>query len=79
MINPAAKNRRNYWTNELLTDDADDWLARAESRPGSWWQHWAAWLAEYGGAHQPAPAEQGNPRHPPLGAAPGRYVVEQVE
>ena len=49
VINPASKNRRNYWTNELLTDDADDWLARAESRPGSWWQHWAAWLAEYGG------------------------------
>ena len=79
VINPASKNRRNYWTNELLTDDADDWLARAESRPGSWWQHWAAWLAEYGGAYHPAPAKQGNPRHPPLGAAPGRYVVEHVD
>ena len=33
VINPASKNRRNYWTNELLTDDADDWLARAEAAP----------------------------------------------
>ena len=31
VINPASKNRRNYWTNELLTDEADDWLARADS------------------------------------------------
>jgi hypothetical protein len=38
-----------------------------------------AWLAEHGGAHHPAPAKQGNPRHPPVGAAPGRYVVEQVD
>jgi polyhydroxyalkanoate synthase subunit PhaC len=79
VINPASKNRRNYWSNELLTDDADDWLARAESHPGSWWPHWAAWLAEYGGAHHPAPAKQGNPRHPLLGAAPGRYVVEHAD
>ena len=71
VINPASKNRRNYWTNELLTDDADDWLARAESRPGSWWPHWAAWLAEHGGTRHPAPAKEGNARHPPLGAAPG--------
>jgi polyhydroxyalkanoate synthase subunit PhaC len=78
VINPAARNRRNYWTNELLTDDADDWLARAESRPGSWWPHWAAWLAEYGGALHPAPPSPGNPSHRPLAAAPGAYVKEQV-
>ena len=41
MINPAAKNRRNYWANPLVTDDADDWLERAENCPGSWWPHWA--------------------------------------
>ncbi len=79
VINPASKNRRNYWTNELLTDDADDWLARADSCPGSWWPHWAAWLAEHGGALHPAPARQGDPRHPPLDAAPGRYVAEHVD
>ncbi len=79
VINPASKNRRNYWTNELLTDDADDWFARADSRPGSWWPHWAAWLAEHGGAHHPAPAKEGSSRHRPLGAAPGVYVVEQPD
>jgi polyhydroxyalkanoate synthase len=79
VINPASKNRRNYWTNELLTDDPEDWLARAESRPGSWWPHWAAWLAEYGGTRHPAPSSVGNARHQPLGAAPGSYVMERVD
>jgi polyhydroxyalkanoate synthase len=79
VINPASKNRRNYWTNELLTDDADDWLARAESRPGSWWPHWAAWLADYGGTRHPAPPSVGDARHRALGAAPGAYVTEHAD
>ena len=78
VINPASKNRRNYWTNELLTDDPDDWLARAESHPGSWWPHWAKWLAEHGGARHPAPTSAGNTRHRPLAAAPGAYVTEHA-
>jgi polyhydroxyalkanoate synthase len=79
VINPASKNRRNYWTNELLTDDADDWLARADQCPGSWWPHWAAWLAEHGGTRHPAPSHEGNARHPPLGPAPGTYVTERTD
>jgi polyhydroxyalkanoate synthase subunit PhaC len=78
VINPASKNRRNYWTNELLTDDPDDWLARAESHPGSWWPHWATWLGEHGGARHPAPTSAGNKRHRPLAAAPGAYVTEHA-
>jgi polyhydroxyalkanoate synthase subunit PhaC len=79
VINPASKNRRNYWTNELLTDDADDWLARADTCPGSWWPHWAAWLAEHGGTQQPAPTKEGDARHRPLAAAPGAYVAEHPD
>ena len=78
VINPAGKNRRNYWTNELLPDRADDWLARAESHPGSWWPHWAAWLARHHGGRRPAPKERGSAAHPALGLAPGTYVTEQV-
>ncbi len=76
VINPPDKERRNYWTNELITDHADDWFARAERVPGSWWPHWGAWLAANGGAMKPAPREAGSAEHPPLGPAPGRYVVE---
>jgi polyhydroxyalkanoate synthase len=76
VVNPPAKVRRNYWINELLTDDADDWFDRARSVPGSWWPHWAAWLEPHGGARRRAPAHAGSADHPPLCAAPGRYVLE---
>jgi len=76
VINPPDKGRRNYWTNELLTDEADDWLARAESHHGSWWPHWVSWMAEHGGALRRAPATEGNARYPAMEAAPGTYVRE---
>ena len=59
VINPPDKRRRNYWTNELITDDADDWLARADRHPGSWWPDWAAWLAAHGGAMKAGAARSG--------------------
>jgi len=78
VVNPPAKNRRNYWTNELLADDPDDWLARAQTQPGSWWPHWAAWLGKHGGGMRAAHKHLGDRRHPPLALAPGTYVVERV-
>jgi len=75
IVNPPAGNRRNHWTNALLTDNADDWLDRAESNPGSWWPNWAAWLAPHGGKMRAAPRSLGSARHPPLDPAPGRYVL----
>jgi polyhydroxyalkanoate synthase len=74
VVNPPEAARRNYWTNPLLPDDADDWLARADSVPGSWWPHWHAWLAPYGGGKHAAPTASGSRQLPPLGAAPGEYV-----
>jgi poly[(R)-3-hydroxyalkanoate] polymerase subunit PhaC len=78
VVNPPQKNKRNYWTNELLTDDPDDWLTRAQSHHGSWWPHWSEWLAEHAGARRPAPEREGNARHKRLGPAPGAYVTEKV-
>jgi polyhydroxyalkanoate synthase len=79
VINPPAKGRRNYWTNELVTDEPDDWFDRAASHPGSWWTHWGAWLAPHGGALKAAPRAPGSAAHPPLEPAPGRYVLEAPE
>ena len=78
VINPAGKNRRNYWTHESLTDDATAWLARAQLQPGSWWPHWAAWLGRYSGGMRPAPKALGSDSFPPLEPAPGSYVTERV-
>ena len=78
VVNPPNPGKRNYWVNELATDDADAWFARAESRPGSWWPHWHEWLARHGGGMHEAPKRVGNTRHRPLDPAPGRYVTEAV-
>jgi len=78
VVNPPQKKKRHYWTNELLTDDPDDWLARAQSHPGSWWPNWTGWLAEHAGTRRPAPTREGSTRYRPLVPAPGMYVRENV-
>jgi len=77
VINPAARNKRNYWTHDALPQQADDWLAGAVSHPGSWWPHWTDWLAAFGGAQTAAPAAAGSAGYPPLEPAPGRYVKDK--
>ncbi|MFO1306156.1 MAG: class I poly(R)-hydroxyalkanoic acid synthase [Burkholderiales bacterium] len=78
VVNPPQPPRRNYWVNDLVTDAPDDWLARAQSTPGSWWPHWHAWLAEFAGKKRGKPREAGNAQYPPLEPAPGRYVREKA-
>jgi polyhydroxyalkanoate synthase len=82
VVNPAAKGKRNFWTGAAtaaLPGSADDWLATAQTHPGSWWPHWIEWLAPYGGDQVPARMALGSARHPVIEAAPGRYVKESCE
>ncbi|HSN38927.1 MAG TPA: class I poly(R)-hydroxyalkanoic acid synthase [Burkholderiales bacterium] len=74
VVNPASRNRRNYWLNGKPGDDPEQWLARADSHPGSWWLHWSAWLAQHGGGRTEARATPGGGRYPQIEPAPGRYV-----
>jgi polyhydroxyalkanoate synthase len=90
VINPPAKNKRNYWVasgaggaedgtpTATLDADPDRWLEGAEKVPGSWWPNWYAWLAPHGGEKVDAPAQPGNAEHPPLEEAPGSYVREKA-
>ena len=77
VINPAARNRRNFWSSAVLPPAAEDWLQNAASQPGSWWPGWSQWLRNCGGAQIPAPATLGNAQYPEIEAAPGRYVLEK--
>lgn len=76
VINPASRNRRNYWLGTKLPKDPERWLATAKSQPGSWWTHWSAWLAKHGGERVGARMDLGNATYPEIEPAPGRYVKE---
>ncbi len=74
VINPPAKKKRSYWTNDDMPVAADQWLAEATEHPGSWWTEWAEFLASHAGEQVAAPKKYGNTRYKPIEPAPGRYV-----
>jgi polyhydroxyalkanoate synthase len=77
VINPASKNRRNFWLNPEPGPEPDRWLAQATSQPGSWWKHWGDWLAAHGGQEIAARSRLGNAQYREIEPAPGRYVKEK--
>ncbi|WP_429436152.1 class I poly(R)-hydroxyalkanoic acid synthase [Paraburkholderia sp. GAS33] len=81
VINPPAKNKRNYWVlkaeDKSLPESPDDWFDQAEEVPGSWWPEWTRWLDQYGGKKVKARATAGSAEHPVIEAAPGRYVMQK--
>jgi polyhydroxyalkanoate synthase len=79
VINPARKNKRNYWVGPEPTIGADEWMAAATEVPGSWWPHWTAWLARHSGPRMAVPKRVTRGKYKPIEAAPGRYVKEKAE
>jgi polyhydroxyalkanoate synthase len=78
VVNPAAKNRRSYWTGGACPEDPEAWLAGAREHPGSWWAEWSAWLSRYGGPKVEARKEPGSAQYPAIEPAPGRYVKQKA-
>ena len=79
VINPASKNRRNYWINGEQGKSEDHWLETAERQEGSWWPHWADWLKARAGKKVAAPAATGNDTYKEIEPAPGRYVSVRID
>ncbi len=81
VINPPAANKRSYWSIEQdpkqLPEDADDWFAGSEEKPGSWWPEWSQWLDQYAGRKVKPRAQPGSAEYPEIEAAPGRYVQQR--
>ncbi len=79
VINPPAKKKRSYWTNDKLPQSKfpatqAEWLKGATEHPGSWWTDWSAWLKGHAGKQIAAPKTYGSRQHKVIEAAPGRYV-----
>jgi polyhydroxyalkanoate synthase len=77
IINPPGNPRARYHVADEHPADAEEWLAAAEKKPGTWWDDWVAWLAERSGPLKAAPQKLGNRKHKVLGPAPGAYVLER--
>ena len=58
----------------MLPTRSNGWLAARHD--GSWWTDWTAWLAERSG-RKIEPSSLGSKAHPPIGDAPGGYVLEK--
>ncbi|MDY6992378.1 MAG: class I poly(R)-hydroxyalkanoic acid synthase [Pseudomonadota bacterium] len=78
VINPPAKNKRNYWLNGEMGKGAEHWLQTAQKQPGSWWSYWNEWLKKQGGEEIPAPQTLGNSQYTIIEPAPGRYVKKRI-
>lgn len=79
VINPPAKNKRSYWTNDKLPANKfpaaqSDWQQSATEHPGSWWTDWSNWLKGHAGKQVAAPKKFGNTKYKAIEPAPGRYV-----
>jgi poly[(R)-3-hydroxyalkanoate] polymerase subunit PhaC len=72
VINPPDRPKYQYWTNDKKAATLEAWLEGAQEHPGSWWPHYAAWLARHSGGQVKARTPGST-----LGvvdSAPGSYV-----
>ncbi len=76
VVNPPAKSKYHYFTNDHNPKNPEEWLDSAKEFSGSWWIHWDKWLSALSGEKVPAP-KPGSGKLKPLAAAPGSYAKMQ--
>jgi poly(3-hydroxyalkanoate) synthetase len=74
-VNPPGNERASYQTADGKPTDPQ-WLGRAGTHRGTWWEDWTRRLAERSGPARAAPKSPGGRGHRSLGAAPGTYVQQ---
>jgi polyhydroxyalkanoate synthase len=77
LLNPPGNPKAFFWAGAARQPSAEAWREQATKQAGSWWPHWLEWIKARSGEVMSAPATLGNAGNPPLGEAPGRYVMEQ--
>jgi hypothetical protein len=78
IVNPPSANKYNYWTDDKLAGNADEWLAKAERHDGSWWPEWNSWVSQFGAEKVPARAP-GAGKLKALEDAPGSYAKLRLD
>ena len=75
IINPPGNPKAYYLENPKLSSDPRAWFHDAQRRDGSWWPLWLEWITPRSGPLKAPRTELGNATYPPLGPAPGTYVL----
>lgn len=78
ILRPPRLGRTEYFVGPELPASADQWLAQAERREGSWWPHWWGWLGAHSGPRVKPRRGLGSAAYPALMPAPGEYVLQGV-
>ena len=76
VVNPPAKGKYQYWTNDQPADSLAAFVAGAVETQGSWWPDWLRWIVAHGGDVVPAEGARipGGGSLPAIEDAPGSYV-----
>ena len=75
VINPPGKRQKyGFWTGEPYPANPNEWLANAEKHDGSWWPHWADWIAGNSAGKKVPAYQPGAGKLKPIEPAPGSYV-----
>jgi polyhydroxyalkanoate synthase len=77
MVNPPDNRKAAFRTAPSNPADPGEFLAAAQTVPGSWWPDYASWLAERSGGQKKSPRQLGRKGYPVQCAAPGTYVHDR--
>ncbi|MGO9187466.1 MAG: PHA/PHB synthase family protein [Streptosporangiaceae bacterium] len=77
LVNPPSNPKATCRLAPGNPPDHREWLAQAETVPGSWWPDYTTWLANRSGDMKQAPSTLGNTKFPPLDPAPGTYNLDR--
>ena len=77
MVNPPSNPKSTFRVAPDNPAGPDEWLGRATTEKGSWWPDYSSWLAGRSGGEKKRPGHLGSKKFPPLGPAPGGYVLDR--
>jgi len=79
IVNPPAKPKYGYWTNDENVESPDEWLDAAEAHDGSWWLDWDAWTKGLSAKGRVPARTPGDGKLKALCDSPGTYVMMKAE
>jgi polyhydroxyalkanoate synthase subunit PhaC len=74
LVNPPGNPKARMVVGPEPGADPDAWRAAGTERVGTWWQHWAEWIADRAGPERRSLQKLGSRKHKAGDPAPGQYI-----